>query len=198
MQKNEKAKHLLLIILLVALIGLSIAYATLTQYLYINSQAVILGQSTGWRVEFTSASCHANGSAAITHDFVISATDLSSLETKFTAPGDSIVCNIRVANNGVINAKLSSFIIQDGNLSYSGTGANQTNDINIVTGKIQHSIVYAEGDQREGQVPAANDTLPAGTHRDLVLTITYPMNADLPNNDVTVAGLRTTFLYSQD
>ena len=31
-----------------------------------------------------------------------------------------------------------------------------------------------------------------------VLTISYPSNADLPENDVVVTGLKTTFLYVQD
>lgn len=47
MQKNEKSKNVMLIVLLVSVVSLTIAYATLTQYLFINSQAIISSQSSG-------------------------------------------------------------------------------------------------------------------------------------------------------
>lgn len=198
MRKNEKTKNVLLLVLLVFLISLSIAYATLTQYLYINSGATVAGQSSGWRVEFTAVTCRATGRASITQDFSMSSTNLSGLATRFAAPGDSVICDIKVTNNGVINAKLTSFHIQDGVLTYTGSGSNKTNDEALVNGKIQHSIVYGTGDAREGLAPAVDDTLPAGTTRDLVLTVTYPISATLPDNDVVVSGLSTTFLYTQN
>ena len=198
MQKKDRVKNILLIVLVLSLIGLSIAYATLTQYLYINSQTIIGGQSANWKVEFTAVTCHTTGSASITHDFTMNATNLSGLVSRFAAPGDSVVCNIKVSNNGLINAKLSSFEIQDGGLTYTGSGNNKIADEALVSGKVQHNIVYGEGDPQAGQVPQADDTLAAGVTRDLVLTVTYPSSATLPDNDVTVSGLQTTFLYYQN
>ena len=198
MQKNEKSKNIMLVILLVSVVSLTIAYATLTQYLYINSQAVVSGTSSSWDVRFTAATCHATGNASITHDFDMDATNLQGLISRFNAPGDSIICDIKVTNNSVVNAKLSTYIVQDGTLTYTGTGANKTADEALVTGKLQYSIVYGTGDAKAGQAPAVDDTLPSGVTRDLVLTITYPISETLPENDVTVAGLKTTFLYTQD
>lgn len=198
MQKNEKSKNVMLIVLLVSVVSLTIAYATLTQYLFINSQAIISSQSSGWDVRFTAATCHATGSASITHDFNMDATNLDGLMGRFNAPGDSIVCDIRVTNNGVINAKLSTFTIQDGNLTYTGSGTNKTADETLVTNKLQYSIVYATGDVNQGLAPAIDDTLPSTVSRNLVLTITYPSNAGLPDNDVEITGFKTTFLYAQD
>jgi len=198
MQKNEKSKNIMLVILLVSVVSLTIAYATLTQYLYINSQAVVSGASSSWDVRFTAATCHATGNASITHDFDMDATNLQGLISRFNAPGDSIICDIKVTNNSVVNAKLSTYIVQDGTLTYTGTGANKAADEALVTGKLQYSIVYGAGDAKAGQAPAIDDTLPSGVTRDLVLTITYPSSATLPDNDVTVAGLKTTFLYTQD
>lgn len=200
MHKNNRRDNILLIVLVVAVITLSIAYATLTQYLYINSQAVISGQNAGWRVEFTAASCSATGQAGIVHDFVMDATNLTGLSYRLNAPGDSIVCNITVTNNGTIPAKLSSFILQDGNLTYVGSGANASNDVTLVQNKIQYSIVYATGDANAGSAPATNDTLPVGVSRNLVLTATLPTTgiSSLPDNDVTVSGFKTTFLYVQN
>lgn len=198
MQKNEKSRNIMLVVLLVSVVSLTIAYATLTQYLYINSEAVVSGASSSWDVRFTAASCQAIGNASITHDFVMDATNLEGLISRFNAPGDSIVCNIAVTNNSVVNAKLSTFTIQDGQLSYTGMGTNKTADETLVNGKLQYSIVYATGDVKEGQAPAVNDSLNSGVTRNLVLTITYPSSATLPDSDVTVEGFKTTFLYVQD
>lgn len=198
MQKNEKSRNIMLVVLLVSVVSLTIAYATLTQYLYINSEAVVSGTSSSWDVRFTAATCQATGNAAIIHDFNMDATNLDGLISKFNAPGDTIVCNIKVTNNSVVNAKLSTFTIQDGQLTYTGSGATKTADETLVNGKFQYSIVYGTGDVNEGQAPTVNDTLNSGVTRDLVLTITYPSNATLPENDVTVGGFKTTFLYVQD
>lgn len=198
MRKNEKTRGILLLVLMTFLITLSIAYATLTQYLYINSEATVVGLSKGWRVEFTAVSCRATGRASILQDFTMNTTVLSGLRSNFAAAGDSIICDIKVTNNGYVNAKLASFHIQDGSLTYTGSGDNKTADEALVTGKLQHNIVYGTGDVRAGLAPAADDTLPSGVTRDLVLTITYPSTATLPENDVVVEGLSTTFLYVQD
>lgn len=197
MQKNEKNKNLLFLILLIFLISLSIAYATLTQYLYINSQSTVIGLSSGWQVEFTAVTCRATGSASITQDFTMTTTNLSGLKSKFARAGDSIICDIKITNSGYVDAKLSTFVMQDGTLTYTGMGTHKTEDEAIVNGKLQHSIVYGVGDAREGQVPATDDPLPSGTTRDLVLTIKYPDGAPLPENDVLVEGLTSTFLYVQ-
>lgn len=199
MQKSDRSKNIMLIILMISVIALSIAYATLTQYLYINSQTIITGQSTGWRVEFTAATCHTTGTASITQDFTINATNLSGLKSRFDTPGDSVVCNIKITNNGAINAKLSTFTLQDGSLTYTGSGTNKTADEQLVTGKLQYSIVYDTTDVNAGLAPQPNDTLLSGASRDLVLTITYPSTeTTLPDNDVRITGLKTTFLYIQD
>lgn len=198
MQKNEKSRNIMLAVLLVSVVSLTIAYATLTQYLYINSETVVSGTSSSWDVRFTAATCQATGNAAIIHDFNMDATNLDGLISKFNAPGDTIVCNIKVTNNSVVNAKLSTFTIQDGQLTYTGSGTTKTADETLVNGKFQYSIVYGTGDANEGQAPTVNDTLNSGVTRDLVLTITYPSTATLPENNVTVGGFKTTFLYVQD
>lgn len=198
MLKNEKSKNIMLIILLVSVVSLTVAYATLSQYLYINSEAVISSTSSSWDVRFTAATCRATGNAAIAHDFDLDATNLQGLISKFNAPGDSVICDIKVKNNSVINAKLSTFTVQDGSLTYLGSGTNKAADETLVTNKLQYSIVYGTGDAKEGQAPATNDTLPSGVTRDLVLTITYPSDVSLPEKDVTISGLKTTFLYIQD
>ena len=218
MEKNTRSKNILLAVLLIAILTLSTAYAALSQYLYINSQAVI-GGASGWKVEFTYAHCVkttlANGTnnAVVTHDFndaSAGVASLTGLNAKFQAPGDSITCDITISNNGTIPAKLSTFSLQDANTQITYTpaasGTAGTNDVTLVTGKLVYSIVYGtitgQGNTATGtagSAPAANDTLPVGADQPLVLTISYPSTeTEMPSDDVTIGNLKTTFLYVQN
>ena len=204
MEKNTRTKNILLVVLLVAVLTLSISYATLSQYLYINSQATIGGKSSGWDIKFTSAECAGTGYATVTQQFSLSnATNLTGMQGTLRAPGDSIVCEITVRNNGAIDATLSSFTLQDGTLTYTGSGQTASADATAMNGKLVYTLVYAVGDDEAGNQPdglsaTVDDDLDHGTERDLTLTITFPSSeTTLPQNDVTVSGFKSTFLYVQ-
>lgn len=216
MEKNTRTKNILLVVLLVAVLTLSISYAALSQYLYINSTAVIGSQSTNWNVAFTAVSCAPTNYAEITTPFnspsaASPATTLSGLVATLKAPGDSVVCDITIKNQGTIDAVLSTFTLNAGTVSYVGTaGDSKTADETLTNNKLIYSIVYAQGDTSAGLVPGAqgaDDTLPHPvandptviSERHVTLTIGYPANeTSMPENDVTVSGLSTTFLYIQN
>lgn len=210
-EKNTRTKNILLVVLLIAVLTLSISYAALSQYLYINSSAVIGSKSTNWNVAFTDVSCEAHGYAQITTPFntpskVAAATTLSGLVATLKAPGDSVVCDITIENQGTIDATLSTFTLNAGSVSYTGSGTNKTADETLTRGKLIYNIVYATGDKSAGKEPGesgADDTLPrkgqTGSERHVKLTVGYPEGeTSLPDNDVTVSGLSTTFLYIQN
>lgn len=197
--KNEKTKNILLGVLLVAVLTLTVAYASLSANLYVRSTGKVEGASTNWKVEFTEVSCTASGYAAVTHTLDLNATELSGLIATFKAPGDSVECTFNVENKGQIAAKLQAFTAQGGTLTYTGTGTTKTADEQLVNGKIVYSLVYGSTDAKAGQAPAANDALAVGQSRPLKLTMTYPSTeTSMPQNDVTVSGFESTFLYVQD
>jgi len=214
-EKNTRTKNILLVVLLVAVLTLSISYAALSQYLYINSSAVIGSASTSWNVAFTAVSCDEIGYAKVTTPFnspsaQAPATTLSGLVATLKAPGDSVVCDITIKNQGAIDATLSTFTLNAGTVTYTGTGSSKTADETLTNGKLIYNVVYAQGDKSAGLVPGAqgaDDTLPAPVQNDatvvserhVTLTIGYPATETaLPENDVTVSGLSTTFLYIQN
>lgn len=222
MEKNTRTKNILLVVLLVAVLTLSISYAALSQYLYINSTAVVSGKSTVWNVAFTSVSCNTSQYAEITSEFTQAATiseanpatTLSGLSATLKAPGAQVTCAITVKNQGSIDADLSTFTLNAGTVDVTGSGTNQSADEALVSGNYIYSIVYANDDtvaSAQGQVPGASgvdDTIPAydstdptASERHLILTIGYPDTNDsqsLPDNDVTISGLSTSFLYVQN
>lgn len=205
MEKNTRTKNILLVVLLVAVLTLSISYATLSQYLYINSQATIAGRSTSWDVKFTAASCSGTGYATVTQQFTgTNTTSLSGMQATLRAPGDSIVCELTVTNAGAIDATLDTFTLQDGQLEYTDHDGNHSGaDITAVSGQLVYSLKYATGDaeagnQPDGSVTTVDDDLAHSQSRNLTLTITLPSSiTTLPENDVTISGFATTFLYVQ-
>lgn len=208
MEKNTRTKNILLIVLLVAVLTLSIAYAGLSQYLYINSQTVVGGSSTNWDIKFTAANCSGGGYATVTNQFSgTNTTVLQGMTGTVRAPGDSINCDITVQNAGQIDATLSTFTLQDGTLTYTGSGESKTTDEGLVNGKLAYSLTYDSSDtMAPSGIPdgtntgtaTVNDDLPHGQSRNLKLTITYPLSeTSMPTNDVAVTGFKTTFLYVQ-
>ena len=208
MEKNTRTKNILLIVLLVAVLTLSIAYAGLSQYLYINSTAVIGGSSTNWDIKFTAANCSGGGYATVTNQFSgTNTTVLQGMTGTVRAPGDSINCDITVTNAGQIDATLSTFTLNDGTLTYTGSGESKTSDETAVNGKLVYTLKYDEEDTLASDVApdgtngagkTVNDDLPKQSSRNLKLTIEYPLSETaLPVNDVTVSGFKTTFLYVQ-
>lgn len=202
---NDRRKNILLAVLLVAIITLTIAYAVLSTNLYINSQAVVGGQSTNWKVKFVKTTgnnpiCTAKSgtTAVVTTDASLTDTLISGLVATFKAPGDEVTCEFAVTNAGQIPAKLSSFVLNNGTLNYSGTGATASSDVTLVTGKITYSITYNGDATYSSGVPATDDTLPVGTTRPLKLTMTYPSTeTSMPENDVSITGFQSVFNYVQ-
>lgn len=205
MEKNTRTKNILLVVLLVAVLTLSISYATLSQYLYINSQATIAGSSTSWDVKFTAASCSGTGYAAVNQQFSgTNTTSLTGMQATLRAPGDSVVCELTVTNAGAIDATLDTFTLQDGTLTYTDHDGNHSgDDITAVSGQLVYSLKYAAGDAEAGKQPdgdatTVDDDLDSNESRNLTLTITLPSTiTTLPENDVTISGFATTFLYVQ-
>ena len=215
MEKNTRTKNILLIVLLVAVLTLSVAYALLSQTLTITSQATVGGKSNTWKVLFTAATCVPSGKATVEQQFSpTTTTSLSGLQATLRAPGDTVVCSITVSNQGAIDATLDTFTLQGGTLAYKTTGGQDApaGDQAKANGLITYSLVYASNDSdsgSRGKAPKStgtnNDLLapisPAtSVDRQLTLTFTLPgtvTESDLPDNDVVISGYTTTFLYKQ-
>lgn len=223
MEKNTRTKNILLVVLLIAVLTLSISYAALQQSLTINSSAVIGGKSTNWNVKFTAASCHGTGYGTVETPFsTTETTALSGLVAKLRAPGDTVVCDLTISNLGTLNADLSSFTLQQGDLTItdSQNNTNQGNgpysaDVTAANGLVTTTLVYATDDgitAARGLAPKSagtgNDLIKAAdtnhpeyvTQRKLTLTFTLDPNATIatmPTNDVTISGYNVVFLYNQ-
>lgn len=198
MEKNGKTKNIVLAVLLVAVLTLSIAYATLSAQLNISAQATV--KNGQWNVQFqqktgdpTPAICTAtSGGSATTasivsgHEGTLTSTEFSGLQVEFKVPGDKVVCTWDVANNGTIDAKLATYNAPT--VTLSGTDASTLNGKVLTTLKVANAT------------PQVGDELPAtsGNVKTVELTIQLDPNLEtLPSSDVTATVGSSTFTYQQ-
>ena len=191
MYRRSNIKSLVLILLVVAIVGMSVAYALLSTTLTITGNTSLSAAS--WDIYFSNLSANANGGATYTLP-TLSDTTLSDYEVVLTAPGDEVTFIFNIVNNGTIDAKITSLV--KGTPSCSGVTGSTTGitDGPLVCDNIAYSLVYANN----GSVVSLNDTIKAGEEATLALTLSYNANAtSLPTNDVAISNLGITLVYGQ-
>ena len=199
--KNDKQKNILLIVLLVGIVSMTIAYATLSQRLDIKSSAVVQSKSSSWDVHFRTVSCTATGDAEVTTPLSPTAsntTELSGLVATFKAPGDTVTCTFYVENSGEIDAEITAVQQQDATktITYESAATDASKkaaDEALVNGKINYSMSYVEGSG-----PAVGDILASGASKQLKITLTFDSNVtELPSADVTITNFASYIIYGQ-
>ena len=112
MYRNERTRNIILIVLAVCLIGITVAYATLSQNL--NISGVTKVGKTSWNIHFTKVLTpkvegQATGGKATLND---SSTVLTISEGTLSAPGDKITYIFDVINEGDLPAEVETTLTQ--------------------------------------------------------------------------------------
>lgn len=193
---NNKVQNVLLGVLAIGLIGITVAYAALTQQLKIEGTAKVA--SSKWDVHFGTVSAgNAQGYAtagtlAKTGETTI-AGDIGTLK----APGDSITYIFDIENAGDINAIIDTVT---GGQSVTCTSATQS-VADAVCKDLTYSIKYTDGNttiaKGDQLAKATNSSTP--TKKNVTLTLTYKSTATtVASEDVTVTADPMTITYVQD
>ena len=187
MEKKEKnIKVVAVVALIVAVVGLSVAYAALSQTLKLTGTAKITDAK--WDVSFVKGSVTKTGDVQFTEP-TVSATSISGYDVTFKKPGDKIVYNFKIKNNGQINAKLNTYTKN----TLTCTSSKQ-DEANALCKDIKYELKYSTG-----SVPTPGDLLEAGATKDLNLTLEFSSTAtSMPTVPVTIGGLDVTFVYGQN
>jgi hypothetical protein len=170
---NKKTKNLLVLIVLIAIIGIAVGYAALSQQLTLNGTAST-STSQDWNVHFVSSSAkvttHSTTYANTDKDATISLNDnlLAGTFSATLAPGETVVYEVSVINEGSIKASLS--------------------DITI-TGETDH-ITCTVSPSTQSSTISSN-----GTH-DYTVTLSCSDMETLPTTAET-ASVTVTFTYNQ-
>lgn len=102
---RKKSKNLLLLVVILAIIGIAVGYAALSQNLTLNGTATL--KSDDWNVHFVSGSAKVTQNSTTYGDATIS-LDSDNLKGTFSttiAPGESVIYEVQVTNEGSIPAK---------------------------------------------------------------------------------------------
>ena len=203
MEKTRKIKIISLCALLVAVLGLTVAFAALSQTLTINGSAAV--DAASWDIYFEKTSgkeTEVKGAATFTEP-TLSGTTIENFSATLTKPGDSVTYYFDIVNNGTVDAVVSSYDFSYGYTKCIGiveadAGWNDckawdldNNGTINVNDKAKHmelfdyNIYYVDG----GKKLARKDTLNAGETKHMKLVIEYKDTAtELPENNITLTS----------
>lgn len=200
MEKERKIKTLSLVALVVAVLGLTVAFAALSTQLTIDGTASV--SKASWDVHFENLSDPTkNGGASVgVGDGKGIQTDTTTIELPdltFTKPGDTVTYTFDVVNRGTIDAKVTTPpTINNELLSITASAVDADKnaaDKKMVEDNFVWSLTYAD----DTEIAEGNELLNKGT-RQMKLTVGYSDKATkVPSDDVSITGIKITMTYGQ-
>lgn len=197
MEKERKVKVLSLAALIVAVLGLTVAFAALSQTLTINGTAKI--EKATWDIHFNNLSeAQKTGGAEVVTAPTIqeNSTVIKTFDLKLTKPGDSVKYTFDVVNAGSIDATLSSVVPATLKPTCTGSGASADTDATTVCDGLTYKLTYTDS----GEAVKATDELPKNSTKNLTLELSFDItkNGSLTiANDVEISALDITLNYVQ-
>ena len=193
MKDNKKMLYGLVIgAFILSIVGISIGFAAMSTELSINGTTDVVPAT--WKIKFQNLSKVTGSDDLIaTAPQITSDTHIGNYSLKLSRPGDKVAYKFEVTNNGNIDAELTSFTVS--NPTISGTGAEATNDAEIVRKNLKYTITYNDMAHTAIQV---GDNLNQKDVKEIILTVEYDSAAtDLPKDEVSITGMDVTFVYGQ-
>ena len=192
MGSNEnRVRNVVLGVLAVSLIGLTVAYAQLTQRLNINGTSK--SKSNTWDIHFENLKSTVTGNAVLSQDnpltIVSNSTTISGSVGNLSLPGDSIVYTFDIANKGTISAQLSA----DPIISTPECSSNDATGATVVCENVIYTLTYADGSKIK-----TGDILEKGEKKaaKLTLSLKNSMSA-VPSAEVDITNIAAVLNYNQ-
>ena len=190
MYRNERTRNIILVVLTVCLIGITVAYATLSQNLNISGVANV--DKTSWNIHFTNVLIpkvegQATGGKAVLNS---GSTVLTISEGTLSAPGDKITYIFDVINEGDLPAEVETTLTQ-----MESCKAENGSDVSIFCNKIGLDLVYADTKEKVQK----SDRLLSKEKKTLNLIITYDKDkllTSLPTSPITLSNITSTINYT--
>jgi len=210
MEKTRKIKIISLCALLVAVLGLTVAFAALSQTLTINGSAAV--DAASWDIHFEKTSgkeTEVKGAATFTEP-TLSGTTIENFSATLTKPGDSVTYYFDIVNNGTIDAQIESYNFPRAFndcftninkysycMNFDFNGDNEVNAVDrlVYSTLFNYYLAYADTDKSVRQ----GDTINAGETKHMKLVIEYKDTAtELPENNLTLTSSDPiTIIYEQ-
>ena len=210
MEKERKIKTLSLVALIVAILGLTVAFAALSQTLTINGTASI--NSATWDIHFENLVRSTKGDATINGEPTLNSTTISGIDVTLTKPNDGVVFLVDIVNDGTIDAKVESIEVSElCTLSSPVESCDWDNDGEVTETDIQKvndNLAFVTGYNDDSTSIKVNDTLNAGETKKIGIaiayykliegdTLQYEESTELPARDLQFNDLSVTINYVQ-
>ncbi len=188
MEKERKIKTLSLVALIVAVLGLTVAFANLSKELTITGTAQVKGAT--WDIYFSNVSVATSGGASASNATINNKTTISILEVKLTKPGDSVTYTFDVVNGGTVDAKISDIVNKTASFTSSASSPSSS-DVTIVQNGFTYKLTY-----NDGSTVKKDDTLAKNATKNMKIVISFSGDS-VPTGDVSITNLGSTITYVQ-
>ena len=174
MEKERRIKILSIIALIIAVLGLTVAFAALSETLTINGTASV--EAASWDIHFENL----NGWEAGQDLPTLNGTSITDVVMTVSKPNDSYTYMVDVKNSGTINAKVSSIEISElctlqssiESCDWDNDGQVTQEDVNKVNDNISFIICYFNDDGSLTTIKE-NDILNAGDYKTVAFSLLY-------------------------
>ena len=214
MEKNRNAQVIAIVALVVAVLGLSIGFASFSNVLNIQSSANVKPDSSTLNVDFSSSIDSVTvaeitptatpNSIVTTNATIDNSADptISNLSATFTEPGQSVVYKFYAYNAGELNAYLKSIVYANAagsNATKVCTAKEGTTDA-LVQKACENILVKVKvGNELEtatGKASITGHSLAKKTGEMITVTLEYAAGAERTDGDFSVAFGNITLNYS--
>ena len=196
--KDRNYKIITVLAMILAVTGLSIAYAAYTSTLRISGNVTARASEKSWNVKFDDLDYGKTGSASITQAPTISATQISGFNVNFYAPGDAIEYTWNVSNLGIIDAELTAKSMGTLACAPAASSAATQEEANEFCKDLVFTITYADGS--EIKIGDKISKAQGGTYSSdrMKLSVTWSKDSTIElNGDILVNVSESTFVYTQ-
>ena len=214
MEKNRNAQVIAIVALVVAVLGLSVGFASFSNVLNIQASANVKPDNDTMNVDFSSsidsvtvaeitptATPNSIGTTNATIDNSADPT-ISNLSATFTEPGQSVVYKFYAYNAGELNAYLKSIVYANAagsNATKVCTAKEGTTDA-LVQKACENILVKVKvGNELEtatGKASITGHSLAKKTGEMITVTLEYAAGAERTDGDFSVAFGNITLNYS--
>lgn len=179
MEKERRIKVLSLVALIIAVLGLTVAFAALSQTLTINGNADI--NAGEWNIHFENAEIVSVGSGRFNSEPVVGATSITGIDVAIEKPDDQVGIVFDIKNSGNINAKISSVEISElctlsspvESCDWNNDGVVTQDDIDKVNDNLSFVMYYVTTSGKTGVKLHETDILNAGSYEKVMVTLVY-------------------------
>ena len=185
MEGNRKIKILSLVALIVAVLGLGVAFAALSSQLTINGSAK--AQAGSWNIHFAKTldmPTQTTGDASFTEP-TLSDTSILGFKATVTKPGDSVTYYFDIVNSGTVDALVDNYVFESGYQDCAATrvsdhpecklydfnsdGVINGSDYSVIKASIKYGLYYTDNNKEI----IAGDEIRAGETKHAKLVVEY-------------------------